>query len=306
MRTLQPLDLEYFLEICRCGSLAQAANQLGITQPALSKSLRRLEQSAGAQLLDRTPRGIVPTQMGEYLMERASIILSELETTRNTLREMSGVQSGLVSVGVAPTLTHRFIPHLTQIALRQRPGLRFRIGEGLFQNLLPQLQLGEFDFIISSPPASPALGADFACTPLGQNLFVACVGAQHPLAARGDIPDDALDEYPWVLVSPRGVLRSVLNTLFSERGRQAPASTIETSSTALTKALLRQQDFIAFLPLEVFAAEEQAGSIVRLPLPWLAWHRKLSIISREFRSLSPAAQFFMDLVREQASHQTIR
>lgn len=302
-RPLQPTDLEYFLEVCRCGSIAQAAGQLGITQPALSKSMHRLEQAAGAQLFDRTARGVMPTRMGLFLRERASFILSELDATRHTLQEMSGARAGTVSIGTAPTLLHRILPEITNIALRQRPGLRLRVVEGLFHELLPPLQLGELDFIVSSPMPDAALAADLDCEPLGKNLFVACVGRRHPLASRQEIADDELAGHPWVLAAPQGVLRNALNRLFRERGLQPPEPHVETSSTVFSKALLIQQDFIGFLPVEVFAAEEEDGAIVRLPLPWLRWERELCLLTRRFRTQSPVARFMIEVTRGCAGRQ---
>lgn len=301
IRNLQPADLEYFVEICRLGSIAQAAAQLGVTQPALSKAIRRLELVAGARLLDRTARGVSPTEMGLELTRRASVILSELEAARSALQEMSGARMGTVSIGVAPTLNHRFMPEIARLALQSRPKLHFRVSEGLFQGLLPRLLLGELDFIISSPSPTESLAPELQCELLGGNFFVACVGAEHPLAGLSTIRDEQLLEYPWVLVSPRGVLRDTLDQLFRERGLPLLEPQMETSSTVLSKALIVQQEFIGFLPLEVFADEERAGTIRRLELPWLRWKRELCLLSRRWRSLTPAAQFVADLIRREAA-----
>lgn len=301
MRSFQPTDLEYFIEICRLGSIAQAAIHLGVTQPALSKAIRRLEHIAGAPLLDRTPRGVSPTEMGRILVQRASLILYELDTTRNVLQELSGVRTGSVSIGVPPTLNHGFIPDVIELAYRQRPALHIRIIEGLFQSLLPRLQMGELDFIISSPTSAETLATELLHEPLGSNLFVACVNAHHPLTQLESIPDKALQQYGWVLVPPPGILRKQLDDLFRQRGLHPLEPQVETSSTVLSKALITRQGFIGFLPLEVFAAEEQAGVIRRLNLPWLHWRRELTLMSRRSRALTPAAQYMVDLIRREAT-----
>lgn len=301
MRSFQPTDLEYFLEICRLGSIAQAANHLGVTQPALSKAIRRLEQIAGARLLDRNARGVSPTEMGHILVQRASLILHELDAARSVLQEMSGVRMGTISIGVPPTLNHGFIPDMVELACRQRPKLHFRVSEGLFQSLMPRLRLGELDFIISSPTQAEALATDLQCETLGSNLFLACVAADHPLAKLDSIPDEALHQYGWVLVPPPGVLRDHLDLLFQQRGLPSLEPQVETSSTVLSKALITNQSFIGFLPLEVFAAEEQAGLIRRLNLPWLYWRRELTLVSRRSRALSPAAEYMIDLIRQEAA-----
>lgn len=301
MRNFQPTDLEYFVEICRLGSIAQAAGHLGVSQPALSKAIRRLEQVAGARLLDRSARGVNPTHMGGILLQRASLILYELDTTRSMLQEMSGVRTGSISMGVPPTLTHGFIPDMVELACRQRPSLHFRFSEGVFQSLIPRLQMGELDFIISSPTPAEALADDLQCEPLGSNLFTACVGAKHPLAGQHDISDDALHQYGWVLAPPPGVLRNQLEHLFRQRGLQPLEPQVETSSTVLSKALITRQSFIGFLPLEVFAAEEQAGQILRLDVPWLQWRRELTLVSRRSRALTPAAEYMVELIRHEAA-----
>jgi len=302
IRNLHPADLEYFVEICRQGSIAQASLQLGVTQPALSKAIRRLESVAGARLLDRTARGVTPTEMGLELMRRSSLILSELEAARSVLQEMSGARMGTVSIGVAPTLNHRFIPDITREALKSRPKLHLRVSEGLYHELLPRLLLGELDFIISSPSNADAPSSELLCEPLGGNFFVACVGAHHPLVKNGPIQDKHLLDASWVLVPPRGVLRNTLDRLFLERGLPPPEPQIETTSIAFSKALITQQNFIGFLPLEVFAEEERAGTISRLALPWLCWRRDLFLLSRRWRTLTPAAGFVANLIKQEAAH----
>lgn len=298
IRTLQPVDLEYFVEICRQGSIAQATVHLGVTQPALSKAVRRLETVAGARLLDRTARGVTPTEMGLELLRRSSVILSELEAAKNVLQEMSGARMGTVSIGVPPTLNHRFIPDITRLALKLRPKLHLRVSEGLYHELLPRLLLGELDFIVSSPPGETPT-SELLSEPLGGNFFVACVGANHPLALRPPSSDAELLAYSWVLVAPRGILRNTLDQLFRERGLPLLEPQVETSSVAFSKALITQQNFIGFLPLEVFVDDERAGTIHRLDLPWLHWRRDLFLLSRRWRTLTPAAQFVSNLIKEQ-------
>ncbi|WJJ94762.1 LysR family transcriptional regulator [Neopusillimonas aromaticivorans] len=185
----------------------------GVTQPTLSKSLKRLEQQAGARLCDRNARGIVPTEMGRYLVAQADHLLAELQATQHSLQEMSGVRVGTASLGLAPMLNHHFAPALIEQALAQRPGLHVRIAEGLFQPLLQQLQQGELDFILSSPSVTERTNPDLRSELLGVNRFIACVSHAHALA-KAPVNPAALNDYDWVLVSPRGILRHVLADVF--------------------------------------------------------------------------------------------
>lgn len=299
-RHLHPTDLEYFIKICQLGSMAQAGVQLGVTQPALSKSVRRLEQIVGGKLLERHVRGVLPTLIGQELMLRASMILSDLKTTQNMLQEMSGARVGTVSIGTAPSLNYHFFPTIIQLTQLQRPRACFQINEGIFHSLLPRLLQGEFDFIVSSPSPNEPLAPELLCEPLGNNYFVACISQNHPLAQKGQITDEELLSYPWVLTSSYGILRNTLNQLFKSRSLPTVTPQVETSCTALSKALVMQQNFISFLPLEVFADEEKAGLIRPLTMPWLCWKRELYILSRRGYSLSPIAQFVIDLIKTEA------
>ena len=332
MRLLQPVDLEYFLEICRQGSIARAAAVLGVTQPTLSKCLKRLEQQAGARLCDRNAQGIVPTEMGHYLVAQADHILAQLRATSCSLQELSGVRKGTASIGLAPMLCHQFAPALIERALALRPGLSFRVAEGLFEPLLQQLQQGELDFILSSPSAAGRTHPDLVSEPLGVNRFVACVGARHPLV-QGDggaglpapaevdggvqsrlahdggtsprvctrhVDPNALATLDWVLVSPRGILRRVLTDLFKAHGLTPPVAQVETNSAVLLKTLLLTNRYISFLPEDMVAAELASGQFVRLDLPWLVWQRELYLTTRRHRTLSPAALFMKTLATDLA------
>lgn len=299
-RHLHPSDLEYFVKICLLGSMNQASTQLGVTQPALSKAIRRLEQTVGAKLLERSPRGVRPTNIGQELLHRGSVILSDLKITQNVLQEMSGSRMGTVSMGTALSLSSDFLPSVIQLAQQQRPKLSFQVHEGIFHRLLPRLLLGELDFIISSPASHEPLTPELLCEPLGSNYFMACVAHDHPLAQDESIADEQLLAYPWVLPAAQGILRSTLNHLFKSRGLTAITPQVETSCTTLSKALIMQQRFVSFLPLELFAAEEEMGLIRPVNIPWLRWKRNLYLLSRSTHNFSPAAQFVIDLIKEEA------
>lgn len=299
-RHFQFTDLNYFIEICRLGSIAQAGLQLGLSQPALSKSVRRLEHIVGARLLDRTNQGVNPTELGRALLKRAHLLVHDLEATCDLLQSMSGAQTGSVAMGIPPTLCHDFLPEVIHLASQQRPGLSFRVSEGLFRHLHPQLQQGELDFIISSPTQAEASSADLHYERLGGNVFVACLAAVHPLLASTHIEASCLLDYDWVLVPPPGALRNHLDHVFQQQQLPRIRPKVQTGSTVLSKALIMQQGLIGFLPLEVFALEEAAGQIVRLDLPWLNWQRELTLITRRARSLSPAAHYAASLIRHEA------
>lgn len=301
MRNLQPADLEYFIEICKQGSLAQASICLGVTQPALSKAIKRLESLIGSPLLDRKATGVAPTKIGHELMRRSHTILNELQTAQSVLQEMSGARLGTVAIGTPPTLGYQFIPDIMRLALELRPKLHFRISDGLYDDLLPRLMHGQLDFIISTPPSIQGVSSDLQWESLGCTQFDACTAYDHPLFKKRPIEESNLLKQPWVLATRGGILRDTLDTLFKQKGFEPPSPQIESNSPNLSKALVMQQQFIAYLPVEIIEDDVKAQRIRRLHMPWLAWQREFFLISRRWHSLSPAAQFVVDLIRQESA-----
>lgn len=298
-RRLEPVDLEYFVTIVGCGSLGAASLLLGVSQPALSKSVRRLEQVVTAPLLERTARGVAPTPMGQLLFEKAGSILAELDATRRSLQELAGGGAGHVALGVSPSVAAGFLPPLTAIAHEQRPGLRIRIVEGLFDDLLPGLQQGRLDLMLSSPMPDLA-PPDVHLRSLGGDLFAAFVGPGHPLARPDPIVERELLDHPWVLAPGGGVLRRTLELLFRDRGLPVPVPYVETFSVTYCRRLIADNRFVTFLPLGVVNEEVDAGRIVRVPLPWLQWRRQLFMVTAHVRTLSPATRYLYDLALQMA------
>src|SRR5690606_28597640 len=109
---------------------------LGLTQPALSKSVARLERSVGAPLLERTPRGVVLTHVGAALIARAIHIRSAVDGALREAKDLSSGASGLLRVGTGPTAGEHILPSVCAELLRDSPGLYVQIVVGLSDVLL--------------------------------------------------------------------------------------------------------------------------------------------------------------------------
>ncbi len=301
LRRMEFGDLDYFAAIIRAGSIAAAARELGISQPALSKCVRRLEVLAGASLLDRSAHGIAPTKLGELLYRKACGILSEMESTQRTMQELTGARTGHVAIGTAPSVIASLVPQLAEQVFQHRPGLRLRVVEGLLADLLVTLKNGKVDFIISSPSGTPELG-ELRTEKVASDLFVGCIARSHPAHdSSGVVRTDVLTTVPWVLAPHGSIQRTTLDRLFAAHGLEPPEPRLETSSIALSKILVSEYGYISFLPSGVIAPEERQGRLSRLQIPWLQWERELHLLTNEGRTCTPGALFVMETIRRLAA-----
>ena len=135
-----------FLAAVRHGNLTEAAAELGVSQPALSKSIKALERAVGVRLLDRGRFGVAPTPAGEALLQHGQVVEAELRSAVSTIDALKGARGGHVLVGCGPTEANRLLPQALLRLGETHPGLRVTALYGLNESLMPWVQLGEVDF----------------------------------------------------------------------------------------------------------------------------------------------------------------
>lgn len=141
-------QLRYFVGIADHGSLTRAAEALRVAQPALSQHLRKLEDELGSELVLRTPRGVVPTETGERLLERARLLLRQVDALREEIRGVETMPSGPVTIGI-PTSLGPVLSVPLALAVRQEyPEIRLRVIEGLSGHTLEWLRAGQVDLAL--------------------------------------------------------------------------------------------------------------------------------------------------------------
>lgn len=245
--------LRHFLAVFELGSIGQAADKLLLTQPALSKSLRGLEEELGVRLFDRTPVGVVATVFGEALAMHAKAIEAQLRSAEAAIGALRGTASGHVKVGVGPSVAPSLMPQAT-VALQQlHPGIELTVTEGLVDDLVPQLRRGQLDVAIGAWPklADP----DFSTEVIVVDTLEVFVRAGHPLTLEGALPLTALLGYPWALPPATQKWRQQFDALFIEQGLSPPRPTVTSNSAAYLKALMRFGNHLSYLPALLISPE---------------------------------------------------
>jgi len=159
-------SLRYFKAIATAGHMTRAAHALGVTQPALSAAVKKLEAEVGAALLHRTGRGVEVTEAGRVFLAYAEEAVRQAEGGARAVRELIGLERGSVRIGAGATATEYLLPPVVSAVRRDHPGLRFGVREAGSNAVAIAVLSGELDLgIVTLPVDVP--GADgLARTPL--------------------------------------------------------------------------------------------------------------------------------------------
>ncbi|MCR6631911.1 MAG: LysR substrate-binding domain-containing protein [Magnetospirillum sp.] len=200
--------LRYFLSIVEEGSLSRAAEVLHVAQPALSLHLKRLEAEFGCQLVLRTTRGVVPTESGQRLAQRAQALLAEVGSLADEVRGLEAVPAGPAVIGIPTSLgTILTVPLVKQVRERY-PDIRLRVVEALSGHMQEWVLSGEVDLAVvfgTDPP--PGLAADFLAR---ESLCLVGPRDSEVTQGRSEIAMDEVLDLPLIMPSrPHGVREEV-------------------------------------------------------------------------------------------------
>lgn len=259
---LESRRLRQFLAVYELGSIGQAAERLLLTQPALSKSLRSLEDELGVRLFDRTPVGVVPTVFGDALASHAKSIEAQLRQAEAAIGALRGKAKGHVVAGIGPSVAPDLMPMVTLSLQRRNPGIELSVLEGLVDDLVPQLRRGQIDVIVGAWPRLS--DADFATEVIFRDHLCVFARRQHPLAEAGEpLSLELLSSQAWALPPATQKWRQHFDGLFVERGLAPPKPAVTSTSASFLKGLLREADYLSFLPRLLVEADDQ----ILVPLP---------------------------------------
>jgi len=290
---MQLKDLHWFRQAVEAGNLHSAADALGITQPALSKAMQRLERSLGVRLLERTPRGVAPTPIGQALHARALLLGQWVDDTRHQIQDLKTGQSGELRVGTVPAIVESVMTPVLSHFLAQGPAVRFQTSVQLSGVLLQQLENGELDFAIAAVGAQ--VPAAFNCTVLGKQNSYVVVRKGHPLLrTRFTVADMAAQ--PWVLPPSNIALRAWVETLFREHGLEAPQAFLQSdASPAAFAPLVRASNLLTVMTADSLTGQQGAG-LASLPAPAPVWTLKLGLFWRRNAYFSNLMKQFREQV----------
>ena len=297
-------QLRHLVAVVETGSLGRAAQALNISEPALSKSVRGLEAQLGVRLLDRSPRGMLPTVFGTALHRHARALLAGVASAAGELQELRGLARGVVRVGAQPSLAGGLLPNAIAELEETRPGLKV-VAHVATTDLLVRLREGNLDFLLVT--LTPELAdPDFEEEFLLEDEVVVVAGPGSALAAAGVPSLDALLAARWVLPRSPDPLRLRFDAAFLRHGVHPPPIRIETSSETLIRACVERHSHASLLPRSLVEGALAAGLVKEVPAAEFALPRRVGIVRRRAASLSPSALALLSALRAEARRLSAR
>ncbi len=300
LRRLKLRHLETFVEVARQKSVSRAAESLHLTQPAVTRTIRELEEICGKPLVEKDGRGIRISQYGEVFLRFAGSSLASARGGINALSQLSLADGPMVRLGALPTVSATIVP--IAVARYLESGLQNRLSVVTGENrvLLDQLRVGELDLVMGRLPA-PETMQGLVFEPLFRDKVIFAVLADHPLAGRGQVAVEALNDYPVLVPTRQSIIRPFVDRLFIEQGISEPLKAIETVSDSFGHAFVRRHRAIWIISRGVIANEIDSGEFVTLPIDTDSTLGSVGFNTRAQTSLGPAAQTFADILRRVVS-----
>jgi DNA-binding transcriptional LysR family regulator len=292
-------DLHVFATVVQRGSMAKAAEQLGVSQPAISEVIGDLERALGVRLLDRNPQGVEPNIYGRALFKRCRVVFDELKQGINEIECLADPDAGEIKIGCSESLSAAILQPIIRRFSKLYPRIVLHVCHEASPMLeLPQLRERSLDLCIARLRTAEAEEhPDVNVEVLFEDEVVVAAGARSRWASRREVDLAELVDEPWILTTPESLTYLVVAEAFRARGLEMPRPSLMTFSVPLRTNLVATGDFITVLPGSVLRFNHDQFALKALPieLPGRPW--PVAIATLKNRMLSPAAQHFIDHVR---------
>ncbi|MCM2503152.1 LysR family transcriptional regulator [Aureimonas altamirensis] len=282
-------DLRYFLAIVDCRGVGAAADRLGVTQPAVTKCVDRLEDLLRTPLLARKGRYVELTPAGMLFHRRAKAILLRMEDAMQELSSHASGLSGHVRLGAAATMTEALLPGVIDKIMRETPGITIELTTGMNDVLREALRENRLDLLVSPTVDG---GEEFESEPLISDKVVVVARQGHPLAdALAPMPE--MLRYEWILPPSTVALRRWLDHSFERAGLPHPRVQVEVNSLVLMPRLIGNTDLISF------ASSQKLGgtNLIEIACPETTHDRSFGLLYRRDAYRSPAVDTVADFLR---------
>lgn len=287
-------QMRAFVAIGRLASFTQAAAVLHTTQPALSARIRELEEALAVRLFDRSTRSVRLTQAGEDLLPVVEQVLNDLGSVVERARDVASRNRGRVTVAALPSIASGLLPAAIARFRNRYPRITIGLRDAVGDRVLEAIRNREADLGITSVAAGDGLDV----TPLGTDRIVAVMPRAHPLAKRRRLSLAMLVEHPLVLMDRDSSVRHMVDATYAATGRLA-APMFEATFMATAVGLVRAGLGVTLLPSSAHEVRTATDLAVRaIDHPGLV--RTLGVLRLEGRSLSPAAEAFVDVLLSEA------
>jgi len=299
-RRLRLRDLHVFFAVVQAGSLAKAAAQLNVSQPAVSQLIADLEHTLDVKLFDRSSRGVVLTLYGRALLTRGRAAFDELKQGIREIEFLSDPNAGEVKFG-CPEGIAPILPPIIESFSQRYPKIILDIYEEEFASFAAKLRSRSLDFVLQRlhgrPRADDHAFDDLNVEMLFDDELVVVVGIKSLWSRRRKIDLSELVNERWILATPPSWNHRIVSEAHRIRGLSMPKVVLSTFSTHIRASMVGSGRFIATFPKSVahFYAKQFELKVLQVDLPVRPW--PVAILTLKNRTISPVVHLFIDHVR---------
>lgn len=296
MRNVTLRQLKVFEAVARQLSFSRAAEELHLSQPAVSMQVRQLEETVGLPLTEQIGKKVFLTAAGSELARHARVVAQQLREAETAFDALKGLRSGRLVLGVVSTAKY-FAPRLLASFRALHPEIEIRLTAQNREVIVQQLADNQIDLaIMGRPPQDIATHAEaFADHPL-----VIIAAPEHPLAGMKRIDPRRLEGEVFLIREPGSGTLSAMERFLAEHGIAA-VPTMEFASNETIKQAVMANMGIAFISQHTVGLEMAAGRLVCLPVTGLPVMRRWYVVQLQDKRLSPVAEAFREFLLERGA-----
>ena len=296
-RRLRVRDLHILSTVVKCGSMAKAAQQLAMTQPAVSGAIANLEHVLRVRLLDRNPRGIEPTFYADALLKRASLVFDELKQSARDIEFLANPTAGEVRVGCAESFMAGLLPAIIEKLARDYPKIAVYADYAEHATTeFRELRDRGVDLIIGRV-SEPSVHDDLHVEALYEEQYPVVASVLSPWARRRKIKLAELVHEPWIHMPPNTTISNLIVEAFRRQNLEVPRTRVASLSMHLRTHLIANAGFLTIMPNSMLQFNAERWALKALPVDLGIRGRNVSIITLKHRTLCPVVQLFIEHAR---------
>lgn len=302
---VDPRDLRNLVAVYEHRHFGKAAQEVGLSQPAITKSIQRLERQFGLALFDRSRSHVGPTAVCENVVSRAKSALAGLRGLDQTVRMLSGLEAGSLAVGVGPAMSESYVTQAIASLAQDHPGIQVDVRVDHWKQLSEWINSGEIDVLVADL-AEVSNDSSFDVTLLPPQEFTWFCRSSHPLARKQQVSRNDLLQYP--LATPRMPPWAIewFHAVLSEEQRSSGSvslPTIRCESYSTLKRIVLESNCVSVALAATIRPEVHSGLLAALPVDAIALKTNAGIVQPRDRTPSPLAVALVERILDLAARE---
>lgn len=290
--------IQTLVAIANAGSLRGAAEALGKSQPALTKSLRQAEDDLGVPIFQRSSRGVVPTELGERVLTRARAIASEIDRLDDDVAQLRGEQVGSIHVCVSPFAAVKIMPQALARFHAKFPKIEIHLTSGLFPSALKPLRDGRTDIVIGpTPPAGMA--REISVEPLLKTPIVLITSKTSSYQKAKKLAD--LTDANWIMIGAPLGPGDIFRKPFVDHGLVPPKATTTSESYFGAMSLVEELGAVCTFPMRLLEDVRKGWDVDQIQIEETLDPLEISMMTRSGHPLTPMAEELVNALRRRVA-----